>query len=100
MILLKKLNQMDDKFFFVFTYNQTKGRGQMNKIWESQANKNICFSICYKPIKSTPKRMSFKLNMLISLTLLDFFKELKIPDVKIKWPTTFCQRKKNLRYSN
>ena len=94
---IKKIKSLvDDKLFFVFTYNQTKGRGQMNKVWESQANKNICFSICYKPIKSTPKRMSFKLNMLISLTLLDFFKELKIPDIKIKWPNDILSAEKKI----
>tara|TARA_B100000963_G_scaffold96344_2_gene83101 strand:- start:3312 stop:4037 length:726 start_codon:yes stop_codon:yes gene_type:complete len=94
---IKKIKSLvDDKLFFVFTYNQTKGRGQMNKVWESQPNKNICFSICYKPIKSNPKQMSFKLNMLISLILLDFFKELKIPDIKIKWPNDILSAEKKI----
>ena len=33
-----------------------------------------------------PNYTGFKLNMLVSLIILEFFEELKIPKLKVKWP--------------
>ena len=40
----------------------------------------------YKPLTCEPNYTSFKLNMLVSLIILEFFEELKIPKLKVKWP--------------
>ena len=67
---IKKIkSNVPENFFCVYTYSQTKGKGQRGNIWESEHNKNICISLCYKPITSEPNYTSFKLNMLVSLVL-------------------------------
>ena len=84
---IKKIKSyVSDKLFCVYTYSQTKGKGQRGNIWESEPNKNICISICFKPLTCEPNYTSFKLNMLVSLIILEFFEELKIPKLKVKWP--------------
>ena len=84
---IKKIKSyVSDKIFCVYTYSQTNGKGQRGNIWESEPNKNICISICYKPLTSKTNHTSFKLNMLVSIIILEFFEELKIPKLKVKWP--------------
>ena len=84
---IKKIkSNVSDKFFCVYTYSQTNGKGQRGNIWESEPNKNICISLYYKPLTCEPNYTSFKLNMLVSLIILEFFEELKIPKLKVKWP--------------
>ena len=84
---IKKIkSHVSDKFFCVYTYSQTNGKGQRGNIWESEPNKNICISLCYKPLTCEPNYTSFKLNMLVSLIILEFFEELKIPKLMVKWP--------------
>ena len=84
---IKKIKSyVSDKLFSVYTYSQTKGKGQRGNIWESEPNKNICISLCYKPLTYQPNYTGFKLNMLVSLIILEFFEELKIPKLKVKWP--------------
>ena len=84
---IKKIkSNVSDKFFCVYTYSQTYGKGQRGNIWESEPNKNICISICYKPLTCELNYTSFKLNMLVSIIILEFFEELKIPKLKVKWP--------------
>ena len=84
---IKKIKSyVSDKFFCVYTYSQKHGKGQRGNIWESEPNKNICISLRYKPLTCEPNYTSFKLNMLVSLIILEFFEELKIPKLKVKWP--------------
>ena len=48
---IKKIkSHVSDKFFCVYTYSQTNGKGQRGNIWESEPNKNICISLYYKPL--------------------------------------------------
>ena len=94
---IKKIkSHVSDKFFCVYTYSQTNGKGQRGNIWESEPNKNICISLCYKPLTCEPNYTSFKLNMLVSLIILEFFEELKIPKLKVKWPNDILVEGKKL----
>lgn len=68
----------------IITDNQTGGRGQRGNTWESEAGKNLTFSIILKPTFLHPKDQ-FKLNMAVSLGLYDFLTS-QVKDVKIKWP--------------
>lgn len=68
----------------IVTDNQTAGRGQRGNTWESEAGKNLTFSIILKPVFLHPKDQ-FKLNMAISLGLYDYLTS-QVTDVKIKWP--------------
>jgi len=68
----------------IITDNQTVGRGQRGNTWESEAEKNLTFSIILKPTFLHPKDQ-FKLNMAVSLGLYDYLTS-QVKDVKIKWP--------------
>lgn len=68
----------------IITDNQTAGRGQRGNTWESEAGKNLTFSLILKPTFLHPKDQ-FKLNMAVSLGLYDYLTS-QVSDVKIKWP--------------
>ncbi len=68
----------------IITDNQTAGRGQRGNTWESEAGRNLTFSIVLKPTFLHPKDQ-FKLNMAVSLGLYDYLTS-QVTDVKIKWP--------------
>ena len=65
---------------------QTGGQGIGNNRWESEAGKNLTFSIYIEPAFLTADKQ-FMLNKSVSLALYDFVRN-KIPDksVTIKWP--------------
>ena len=79
----------------VYTFNQTNGKGQRGKVWLSEPEKNLAFSICFFP-KSLKVNNQFNLNMTISLFLLNTLKSLKIPNLKIKWPNDILSGEKKI----
>jgi BirA family biotin operon repressor/biotin-[acetyl-CoA-carboxylase] ligase len=70
--------------FVVATKSQTKGRGQQGNTWESEAGKNLTFSIYLKP--NILVQNQFLLSKVISLGITDFLMDLNIGNVQIKWP--------------
>ncbi|MAU63115.1 MAG: biotin--[acetyl-CoA-carboxylase] ligase [Flavobacteriaceae bacterium] len=79
----------------VYTFNQTKGKGQRGKAWISEPQKNLAISICVFP-KGIKIKEQFILNMFFSLLILNILKSLKIPDLKIKWPNDILSGKKKI----
>jgi BirA family biotin operon repressor/biotin-[acetyl-CoA-carboxylase] ligase len=68
-----------------FAIEQTDGKGQRSKNWQSNPGENITFSVVIRPQHSLQKN-PFLFNALIALVCRDFLsQQLKI-DVKIKWP--------------
>jgi BirA family biotin operon repressor/biotin-[acetyl-CoA-carboxylase] ligase len=65
--------------------NQTAGRGQHGRIWESSANQNLTLSIILFPTFLLPKHQ-FWLNQAIALGVRDFIGENGNKKVWIKWP--------------
>jgi BirA family biotin operon repressor/biotin-[acetyl-CoA-carboxylase] ligase len=65
---------------------QTFGKGYGNNVWESEKDKNLLFSLAFKPEKIIPSEQ-FLLTIIISLSLADIAGKM-IPDkvIKIKWP--------------
>lgn len=64
---------------------QTKGKGQQQNIWESEAGKNILVSwICY-PVMLKPEEL-FYLNKVITMALVEFLQQQFNINAKIKWP--------------
>ncbi len=63
---------------------QTKGRGQLQNTWQSEADKNLLFSVLYKfdDLKITHR---FYLNKVVAIAVSTVLKQY-IPNVKIKWP--------------
>lgn len=68
-----------------FAFEQTDGKGQRSKNWQSNPGENITFSVVIRPQHSLQKN-PFLFNAFIALVCRDFLsQQLKI-DVKIKWP--------------
>lgn len=69
----------------VFAGEQTAGRGQQHASWNSEKSKNITASV-----KLEPQRISaedqFRLNMSVSLGILDYLREQHGIEARIKWP--------------
>ncbi len=63
---------------------QTAGKGQKGNKWESEAGKNLLFSIILFPDMIKPEEQ-FSISMAISLGICDFLKRL-IPVCRVKWP--------------
>jgi BirA family transcriptional regulator, biotin operon repressor / biotin---[acetyl-CoA-carboxylase] ligase len=87
-----KENDFEDKTI-LYTFNQTKGRGRENRNWINFSNKDLALSIGLKP------QVVFQQNVwyisLISLSLIDVFKKLKIKNSWIKWPNdVYIENKK------
>ena len=79
----------------VYTFNQTKGKGQRGNSWESQPEKNIAISLGLFP-DNLKVENQFTLSMLFSLFILNTLKSLKIPDLKIKWPNDIMSGNKKI----
>ncbi|KJD31847.1 ligase [Tamlana sedimentorum] len=69
----------------VVSQNQTKGRGQMGTVWNSEAGKNLMFSV-FKDLKVYEVAFPFYISMAVSLAILKTLKALNVPNLSIKWP--------------
>ncbi|MDD2227298.1 MAG: biotin--[acetyl-CoA-carboxylase] ligase [Clostridia bacterium] len=71
---------------------QTKGRGQFDRMWESDRNKNLLISILFK--KYLPSLMK-DVNLNIVNIVIDTLKEYGVTDATFKYPNdVFVQNKK------
>lgn len=69
----------------VIAYNQTGGRGQHGRVWQSVAGKNITMSIVWDTT-TIPLNLSFMLTVIVSLSLHELLNEYCPNKVSIKWP--------------
>ena len=75
------------------SFNQTAGRGQQNNSWESEAGKNIAYSVFLRPVHINPNN-SFVLSQAVSLATVELLDTLNIK-ASIKWPNDiYVQDKK------
>ncbi len=65
-------------------HSQTSGRGQQGASWESEAGKNLTFSIALRP-KFLQAEHMFYLSKVVSLGVTDFL-QLEGINAAIKWP--------------
>jgi BirA family biotin operon repressor/biotin-[acetyl-CoA-carboxylase] ligase len=68
----------------VYTFNQTKGRGQYGNTWIAPENLNIAYSLATKT--SFFKISDAIFNFHTALILRNFLSDLTAKTVKIKWP--------------
>ncbi len=68
----------------VLAQYQSKGRGQQGNYWESEAGKNLLFSVILYP-DMVEAEFQFYVSMLVSLALVDVL-DGETDDVHIKWP--------------
>jgi BirA family biotin operon repressor/biotin-[acetyl-CoA-carboxylase] ligase len=89
------LTQNVDNFTVVITDNQTKGKGQIGAIWNSQSGKNLTFSLLVKDFVVNTSSV-FILNTLISISLIKALEKFKINDLSIKWPNDILSERKKI----
>ncbi|MDI9356378.1 MAG: biotin--[acetyl-CoA-carboxylase] ligase [Chitinophagaceae bacterium] len=78
----------------VITDEQTEGRGQSNNYWESEPQKNLCFTIVLYPTFLHTSHI-FYLHIITSLSIRDALQKISVPNLKIKWTNDiFCKDKK------
>lgn len=84
---LKKLmlSKPLEDFTIVIANEQVNGRGQMGTKWESEAGKNLTFSVL-KYFKNYRIQEQFLLNIITSLAVYHTLKKLLIPNLRVKWP--------------
>ena len=75
----------------VLAKRQMKGRGRMGKIWFSDSDKGLTFSFS---VKLNSKINLFDINMITTLSIIHFLRDLNIP-ASIKYPNDIiCDNKK------
>ena len=74
-----------------FALEQTEGKGQRGKSWQSRKGENIILSIVLQPFFLIP-RQSFLLNAAIALGVYDFYKQYAGYETRIKWPNDIYWR--------
>jgi len=79
----------------ISTLNQYQGRGQIGSTWESEAEKNINFSLILYPT-FLPVKDQFQLNQAMSLGVRDFVAEYLLNPVKVKWSNDIYVREKKV----
>ena len=84
-----------ENFTVVSAENQTKGKGQMGAIWNSEQGKNLTMSILVKDFLREPKKV-FQLNIVISIAVIRSLEQLNIPKLSIKWPNDIMSDNKKI----
>lgn len=67
----------------LLTDKQTGGRGQYERKWESEAYKNLTFTVAFKPVRGD--RLTL-LTLACARAICDIFSRYTDETVKIKWP--------------
>lgn len=78
------IKDINKDMYIVYCDYQTKGRGQRGNTWESEAKKNLTFSLSITPINILAEKQ-FSISKIVSISIVDTLKEYGI-SAKIKWP--------------
>jgi BirA family biotin operon repressor/biotin-[acetyl-CoA-carboxylase] ligase len=74
-----------------FAWEQTQGRGQRGKTWQTAAGKNIAVSVVTSPQCLFPPD-PFIFNAAVALACYDFYKSMAGDETSIKWPNDIYWR--------
>jgi BirA family biotin operon repressor/biotin-[acetyl-CoA-carboxylase] ligase len=81
-------------FVTLYTFNQTKGRGQYGNTWSSTAEKNLAYTLA---VKTEHFMLSdFMFNYYTAIVIRDYLANLTENDVKIKWPNDIILKNKKI----
>ena len=69
----------------VFADEQTAGRGQMGKVWQTAPQQNIILSLAID-ISFVPLNNQFCISVMTALACYKFFSQYAGEETKIKWP--------------
>ncbi|MDP4187625.1 MAG: biotin--[acetyl-CoA-carboxylase] ligase, partial [Bacteroidota bacterium] len=83
-----------EEFTVVWADEQTSGRGEGNNFWESEAGKNLTFSIILKPCFLKIEQQFF-LSKAISLAIANFLQPIA-GHISVKWPNDIYWKNKKI----
>ena len=94
--LIDFLNQhyLSEDFLAVYTFNQTKGRGQYGNSWEKLPEENLAYSFALKTKNINVSDTCF--NFYTAILVRDFIANLTKTEVKIKWPNDLILKNKKI----
>lgn len=73
---------------------QTSGRGQVGNSWESEAGKNLTFSVVLYP-DCLPANHQFLISQIVALSVKETL-DVYTPDIRVKWPNDIYWREKKI----
>jgi len=82
-------------FTSVIAKEQTQGRGQMGAVWESQASKNLTFSV-FKDLGGFSLEHPFYISITVALALIRTLEFFLIPRLSVKWPNDILSADKKI----
>lgn len=94
---LRKLcaEKMVEDYTAVVAKEQTKGRGQMGTIWNSETSKNLTFSV-FKDVSNVYIEHPFYVSIATSLAILKSLQSFNTPKLSIKWPNDILSENKKV----
>ncbi len=82
--------------YTVVTANyQTKGRGQMGTVWNSEASKNLIVSV-FKDVSFLNLEHRFFISIVTSLAILKALRRFSIPKLSVKWPNDILSEEQKI----
>ena len=91
-----KKSMKDTKDYTVVTTNyQTKGRGQMGTVWNSEKSKNLMCSV-FKDCSNVSIKNQFYISIVISLAIVKTLRSFSIPKLTVKWPNDILSENKKI----
>lgn len=81
-------------FVCVYTFNQTKGRGQYGNSWASAPEHNLAYTLAVNTLNITITDSLF--NYYTATVIMDFLANLTENPVKIKWPNDIILKNKKI----
>ncbi|MFA9195504.1 biotin--[acetyl-CoA-carboxylase] ligase [Flavobacterium sp. FBOR7N2.3] len=74
-----------ENYTVVTAENQTKGKGQMGAVWNSEKSKNLIMSVFVKDLLVSVDEI-YQLNVATALAVIQVLKTFDIQNLSIKWP--------------
>lgn len=82
------------EYLALYSFNQTKGRGQYGNVWNIQIDKNLAYTFAIKTKNININDVSF--NYRTAQIVRDFVAKMTQSDVNIKWPNDLILNQKKI----
>jgi BirA family transcriptional regulator, biotin operon repressor / biotin---[acetyl-CoA-carboxylase] ligase len=94
---LKGLSNQEllENFTVVTAENQTKGKGQMGSVWNSEVGKNLIMSVLIKDFL-LDINVVYNLTIALALAVIETLEAENIPNLAIKWPNDIMSGSKKI----
>lgn len=87
-------NHLQEDYLAIYTFNQTRGRGQYGNIWENNPHENLAYSFAIKTQNILCSNILF--NYYTAIVVRDFIANLTQEPVSIKWPNDLILKNKKI----